>query len=341
MECVSTFWPYEVRYFSLPISFTSSGWMPWIPEVEDAPAPPPRGSSPPSPSPTFSTTSSIRAGWMRPSVMSAQGDPGDLAADRVEAGQDDRLGGVVDDDVDAGGGFEGADVPPLAADDPPLHLLGRQRHRAHDVLGDVVRRVPLDGQGDHLPGLLRRLLLELLVHDPDPLAGFHLGLFGDQLHDLRLGLLGRKARHLLELWPGSPPAGCRDPPGRLELPGLIRVLPLLLRVLGGTRLGLLRLAVEVVLFLEEALLELASSLFRSRVSFSKSILTCSKWSLAWRAASFRMFAASFLELWRISAAFSASARASASSLVQRALFPGKQERHVHAEPHGQRRRGPR
>ena len=54
-----------------------------------------------------------------------EGDPGDLAADRVEARQDDRLGRVVDDQVDAGGLLEGPDVAALAADDPALHLVRR------------------------------------------------------------------------------------------------------------------------------------------------------------------------------------------------------------------------
>ena len=50
-------------------------------------------------------------------------DPGDLAADRVEARDDDGLGRVVDDQVDAGRLLEGADVAALAADDPALHLV--------------------------------------------------------------------------------------------------------------------------------------------------------------------------------------------------------------------------
>ena len=54
-----------------------------------------------------------------------EGHPGDLAAHRVEAGDDDRLGRVVDDDVDAGEGLEGADVAALAADDAALHLVAR------------------------------------------------------------------------------------------------------------------------------------------------------------------------------------------------------------------------
>ena len=75
-----------------------------------------------------------------------------------------------------------------------------------------------------------------------------------------------------------------------------------------------------------------SSFFRSRVSFSKSILTCSRWSLAWRAASFRMFAASFLELWRISAAFSASARASDRALSSVLFFPESRNATYTASP---------
>ena len=55
-----------------------------------------------------------------------EGHPGDLAADRVEAGEDHRLGRVVDDQVDAGRLLEGADVAALAADDPALHLVRRQ-----------------------------------------------------------------------------------------------------------------------------------------------------------------------------------------------------------------------
>ena len=66
------------------------------------------------------------------------GQPGHLAPDRVEAREDDRLGRVVDDDVDAGGHLEGADVPALAADDPPLHLVARQVDDRHRRLDDVL-----------------------------------------------------------------------------------------------------------------------------------------------------------------------------------------------------------
>src|SRR5436190_8176287 len=47
---------------------------------------------------------------------------GDLSSDRVESRDDDRLGGVVDDQVDSRERLEGADVPALATDHPSLHV---------------------------------------------------------------------------------------------------------------------------------------------------------------------------------------------------------------------------
>ena len=63
----------------------------------------------------------------------------DLAPIRIEAREDDRAGRVVDDQVDAGGQLERADVAPLAADDAALEIVARQiddRHGRFDrVLG--------------------------------------------------------------------------------------------------------------------------------------------------------------------------------------------------------------
>jgi len=49
---------------------------------------------------------------------------GDLAAHGVEAADGDGFRRVVDDDIDAGRLLKGADVAPVAADDPALHLIG-------------------------------------------------------------------------------------------------------------------------------------------------------------------------------------------------------------------------
>src|SRR4029079_2936519 len=67
---------------------------------------------------------------MDPAVLDQhlQGNPADLPADRVEAGQQDSFGGVIDDHVDTCDGLEGPDVAALTADDPALHLVSRQVH---------------------------------------------------------------------------------------------------------------------------------------------------------------------------------------------------------------------
>ena len=52
-----------------------------------------------------------------------QREPAHLAAHRIEARQQHRLRRVIDDQIDAGDGLEGADVATLAADDAALHLV--------------------------------------------------------------------------------------------------------------------------------------------------------------------------------------------------------------------------
>jgi hypothetical protein len=85
-------------------------------------------------------------------------DPGDLAAHGVEAAQDDRLRRVIDDQVDAGGLLEGADVATLPTDDPALHLVGRQMDDADGVLRRVVRGDALHRGEDDVAGLVLGLL---------------------------------------------------------------------------------------------------------------------------------------------------------------------------------------
>ena len=90
----------------------------------------------------------------------------DLAAERVEAGKDDGAGSVVDDQLDAGRELEGADVPSLAADDAPLHVVAGQVDDRHRRLDRVLGGAALDRLGDDLSGAecrrLARLALEAL-----------------------------------------------------------------------------------------------------------------------------------------------------------------------------------
>ena len=128
---------------------------------------------------------------MRPSLISfSERHPRHLAAHRVEAGQDDGLRRVVDDEVDAGGLLQGADVPALATDDPALHLLVRQAHDGDRRLRRVVGRDALhDGRQDPAGAVLA--LLDGAVLDlPDAVLRLRLRLV-DDLGDQALPSLGR------------------------------------------------------------------------------------------------------------------------------------------------------
>ena len=120
-----------------------------------------------------------------------QGDAGDFPPDGIKAGQDDRLGRVVDDQVDARRGLQGADVAPLAADDAALHLVVGQVDHGDRGLGHVVRRALLNRQGDDVAGLFIGLVLCLALdfadHDRRVVIGFAL----DVVHDDLAGFLRR------------------------------------------------------------------------------------------------------------------------------------------------------
>ena len=68
-ECCSKFWPYELLYFIRPTVLISSGWRPWIPRSIAVRLPVWTISSSICLR-VFATTSSTRAGWIRPSLTS-------------------------------------------------------------------------------------------------------------------------------------------------------------------------------------------------------------------------------------------------------------------------------
>ena len=104
---------------------------------------------------------------MRPSSISfVERQPRDLAADAVERREHDRLRRVVDDEVDAGEVLERADVATLAADDPALHVVGRELDEGDRRLGGVARGDPLERVGDEVAGAPLRLGPRLLLHLP-------------------------------------------------------------------------------------------------------------------------------------------------------------------------------
>ena len=73
---------------------------------------------------------------------------GNLATDRFEAGEHDGFRRVVDDEIDAGEIFEGADVAAFAADDTALHLVIWKRNDGNGGFCNMICSAALDGAGD-------------------------------------------------------------------------------------------------------------------------------------------------------------------------------------------------
>ena len=120
-----------------------------------------------------------------------QREPGDLAADHVEAADDDHARRVVDNQVHARGLLEGADVASLAADDAALHLVVGDADRAGGRFGGVGGRVALQRGDDDLAGLLLADFGQLLIVAEDGGAGLLLELAVEKFQQppRRLGLV--------------------------------------------------------------------------------------------------------------------------------------------------------
>ena len=121
-----------------------------------------------------------------------------FAAEGIEARQDDGSGGVVDDELDAGGLLEGADVPALAADDAPLEIVAGQVDDRNRGLDGVFGGAALDRLGDDLLRLLRRHLAGLRLETLDEVGGVAAGLLLDLLDDEILRLVGGEAGNALQ-----------------------------------------------------------------------------------------------------------------------------------------------
>src|SRR3954454_8496707 len=137
---------------------------------------------------------------MDPSVTDEllQGEPRGLPPDRVEAREHHRLGGVVDDEVDAGVGLEGADVAALTADDPALHVVGRKGEDRDRGFGGLVRRDALDRDRHDLARPLLVLLAGLLLEVSDGRHRVALRFLHDLTDKRFLRLLRRHVRDALE-----------------------------------------------------------------------------------------------------------------------------------------------
>ena len=124
---------------------------------------------------------------------------GDLAAVGIEARQDDGAGRVVDDQVDAGGELERADVAPFAADDPSLQIVARQVDDGDGGLDRVLGAAALNGFGDVVLGAVDGGFARLGVEPLEQIGGVVARLALDLLEQQFLGLVGGEAGHPLQL----------------------------------------------------------------------------------------------------------------------------------------------
>ena len=73
-----------------------------------------------------------------------ESDTRDLAAYRIETGQNDSLRRVVDNEVDARQRFQRADIAAFAADNPAFHFIVRQSDDGNRRLRDLIGGAALD-----------------------------------------------------------------------------------------------------------------------------------------------------------------------------------------------------
>ena len=130
-----------------------------------------------------------------------QRDAGDLAPNGIETGEDHRFRRVVDDEIDAGGQLQSADVAPFAADDASLHIFGRQIDDRDRVFGDVIGGHPLHGHAEDLAGFLIAELDRFRLDPLDDLRGLELRFILHAANQLLLRLFDGETGNLLELVP--------------------------------------------------------------------------------------------------------------------------------------------
>ena len=107
-----------------------------------------------------------------------QRHPRHLAPHRVKPGQDNRFRRVVNDDVDARRAFQRPDIAAFTADNAAFHLVVGKRHHRHRRVRHMVGRATLHRLADDPPGLLVRILDQLVLDtlQPKRRIALHLGL---------------------------------------------------------------------------------------------------------------------------------------------------------------------
>ena len=128
-----------------------------------------------------------------------EGNAGGLSTNRIEAREDNRLGRIVDHEIDTGNLLEGADIATLAADDATLEIVGRNVHRRHRDFGRMIGSAPLDSERENLLRLLVAFSTDLLLRLADNGRRLMRDLAANLIEQLTVGIIACELRDALKL----------------------------------------------------------------------------------------------------------------------------------------------
>ena len=101
--------------------------------------------------------------------QSFKSNAGNFSPDRIETGNDHRLGSIVDDQVHARHGLQSTDVSAFTSDDPALHFVAGQLDYRNGCFCHMIGGTALDGADNDFAGSLFRFLFcrrfRFLDHD--------------------------------------------------------------------------------------------------------------------------------------------------------------------------------
>ena len=122
-----------------------------------------------------------------------------LPANRVEAGKNDGLGSVVDDERDTGNLLEGSNVTALTANDAALEVIGRNVNRSYGNLASLIGSTTLDSNGENLAGSLLRFSLYPELRVAKYLSLLLDGVLTNTIKELTMSVVLCKGRDSLKL----------------------------------------------------------------------------------------------------------------------------------------------
>src|SRR5271166_1829751 len=128
-------------------------------------------------------------------------DAGDLAANRIVTGNDERLGSIIDDDIDAGGSFDRADVAPLPADDAAFHVVRGKRKHCDGTLDYPFAGEPFDRDRDDAFGTAISFFAGFFFDHTDMLGGVQTRLRDHLVDQTALGFFAGESGDGFELLP--------------------------------------------------------------------------------------------------------------------------------------------